>query len=632
MLGPRLPALSCHSIFICLALIPSLGLAQPITFDWSRRLGGAADDASRAVAVDNQGNVLITGLFRAAVDFGGGPIVSEGLSDIFLLKLDTDGAFVSASGFGSTGDDVGIGLGVDGSGNTYLAGSFSGSVDFGGEGLVSSGANDIFLASFTADGTHRWSKRFGTTRSEVVYDLAVASNGATTLVGSFVGTIDFGGGPFTSGGSCSSAFVARFDNSGAHEWSVERFGACADTIANYQARAVAMGSSGACFVAMNRFVCFADCERYGAIEEFDASGNSMGAFSWCGSTTYDVAIDADGYIYATGTCGDPDEFSLYWIFVKYSPMRNVLWTRIYEPEQQGLSLRSVSTNIDGSVLVTGSFEGTQDFGDGPMTSAGGRDIFAVRIPSAGAPPRSQRIGGTGTDSSGASAGATAGTFFLAGEFAGTTDVGGQPLTSAGGTDALVAKIRFPTQVAVAISEFRATSVEGVVTLESRFRSDLGVVAVNVYRAMEAQNSPSRIARVPGDGGDHFHFVDRNVGPGNSYRYQIGVVDADGEFFSPIATVSVDAIKAELAQNSPNPFNPTTTIRFVLSETERVLVSIFDGNGKRVCTLLDGVRSYGPHEITWDGRDDEGASVSSGVYFYRLTAGAFTESKKMVLLK
>lgn len=346
---------------------------------------------------------------------------------------------------------------------------------------------------------------------------------------------------------------------------------------------------------------------------------------------HDVAIDADGYIYALGLCGDPDEL-VWWVLFKLSPTRNVLWTREYDQSGQGYNFGLVSANVDGSVLGTGSFKGTAYFADGPMTSAGDWDIFAVGVPSAGGSERSQRIGGTARDFANSCAGAEAGAFLVVGEFAGTTDVGGQLLTSAGGTDVLVTKIRFPTEVAVAISEFRATSSEGVVTLESRFRSDLGVVAVNVYRRLESENSFLQIARVAGDGTDHFQFVDRDVEPGNSYRYQIGVIDADGEFLSQVAMVSVDAVSAELAQNRPNPFNPATTIRFVLPSSERVVVSVFDGNGRLIRTLLDGVRSHGPHEITWDGRDDAGDRVSSGVYFYRLTAGKFKESKKMVLLK
>jgi hypothetical protein len=83
---------------------------------------------------------------------------------------------------------------------------------------------------------------------------------------------------------------------------------------------------------------------------------------------------------------------------------------------------------------------------------------------------------------------------------------------------------------------------------------------------------------------------------------------------------------------PNPFNPTTTIRFALPTRGDVLLAIYDANGRLVRTLVNGVRGDGEHEVTWDGRADDGAAMGSGVYFYRLLAGTRMESGKMVLLK
>jgi len=157
--------------------------------------------------------------------------------------------------------------------------------------------------------------------------------------------------------------------------------------------------------------------------------------------------------------------------------------------------------------------------------------------------------------------------------------------------------------------------------------------VNVYRGVGTDdNQLLVIERVNDIRGDRFEYVDRDVAPGQSYRYRIGVVDGDGEFFSPVITVTVGAIKTELSQNQPNPFNPTTTIRFVLPVREDVTLAIYDANGHLVRTLVNEVQGYGAHEVTWDGRDDDGAAMGSGVYFYRLRAGKLTESKKMVLLK
>ncbi len=88
----------------------------------------------------------------------------------------------------------------------------------------------------------------------------------------------------------------------------------------------------------------------------------------------------------------------------------------------------------------------------------------------------------------------------------------------------------------------------------------------------------------------------------------------------------------LSQNVPNPFNPATDIQFALPEDGHVRLGVFDVTGRRVATLVDGYRSAGIHTVRWDGRDHSGASVATGVYFYRMQSETFVETKKMLLLK
>jgi len=88
----------------------------------------------------------------------------------------------------------------------------------------------------------------------------------------------------------------------------------------------------------------------------------------------------------------------------------------------------------------------------------------------------------------------------------------------------------------------------------------------------------------------------------------------------------------LYQNYPNPFNPGTTVKFAVPEAGNVKIVIYDLLGQEVRTLFDGYTQRGTTEIVWDGRDNKGAQVSTGMYVYRMTAGSFTQSRKMVLLK
>jgi len=89
---------------------------------------------------------------------------------------------------------------------------------------------------------------------------------------------------------------------------------------------------------------------------------------------------------------------------------------------------------------------------------------------------------------------------------------------------------------------------------------------------------------------------------------------------------------ELYQNYPIPFNPETQIEFSLSRASHVTIDVYNILGKRVRMLVDERLSSGHKVVTWDGKDDNGSDISSGIYLYRIVAGDFVESKKMVLLK
>jgi FlgD Ig-like domain len=96
--------------------------------------------------------------------------------------------------------------------------------------------------------------------------------------------------------------------------------------------------------------------------------------------------------------------------------------------------------------------------------------------------------------------------------------------------------------------------------------------------------------------------------------------------------SAPVYRNELRQNYPNPFNPTTTIAFSLERASQAEIKIFDVRGALVKTLINDQRQKGNHRIVWTGDNNQGGAVASGVYFYRLTAGKFRATKKMVLLR
>lgn len=126
--------------------------------------------------------------------------------------------------------------------------------------------------------------------------------------------------------------------------------------------------------------------------------------------------------------------------------------------------------------------------------------------------------------------------------------------------------------------------------------------------------------------------DHDVSSGLRYEYQIGISNEQGVLYIEIGSIEIPPIDLMLYQNHPNPFNPATTIRYYLPQASRVNLQIYDISGRRVIDLVDKIQSKGFHTADWDGFDEHGNSVASGVYFYKLKVGKKTISRKMVLLK
>lgn len=100
----------------------------------------------------------------------------------------------------------------------------------------------------------------------------------------------------------------------------------------------------------------------------------------------------------------------------------------------------------------------------------------------------------------------------------------------------------------------------------------------------------------------------------------------------VAEVDLEAVSFVLEQNYPNPFNPETRIQYQLAENSIVQISVFNILGQKVRTLVNSVQPAGVHQVVWNGRDEAGQMVTSGMYIYKMQAGARTDFRRMVLLK
>jgi hypothetical protein len=185
-------------------------------------------------------------------------------------------------------------------------------------------------------------------------------------------------------------------------------------------------------------------------------------------------------------------------------------------------------------------------------------------------------------------------------------------------------------VEVAITAFACDYRDDAVHLSWSFSASARFQGTSIFRA-EGDEEFQEITPEPLSAGVGT-YVDEDVLPGRSYRYYILALDTEGSYPSQTLTVNLPPKPLTLYQNYPNPFNPSTSIVFFLPEQCRVTIVIFDVQGRRVRTLVDDARNAGRHVLFWDGRNDAGKSVGSGIYYCRLSAGKNVQTKKLAILR
>ena len=202
---------------------------------------------------------------------------------------------------------------------------------------------------------------------------------------------------------------------------------------------------------------------------------------------------------------------------------------------------------------------------------------------------------------------------------------------------------------VNLSTFSATSVNETVELSWTTESQFENSGFEIWKSEKDVSDYELIAsykdhvELSGDGNSsetrEYTFIDHEVEVGKTYLYKLSDVDFNGgRTFHGVIDIKVEAImptKLALHSNYPNPFNPTTTIRFDVPEfyaNKKVSLQVFNIVGQRVATLLNGNVDSGQHEITWDSRNDQGNPLPSGMYFVIMQAEKFRKVHKMMLVK
>jgi hypothetical protein len=616
----------CASSALLLILFLGTHAAASINHTWSAAFGDTRwDGYGASVSVDASGNLFVSGGFGDSVDLGGGTLDANGWRDIFLAKFDADGNHLWSRSFGGPRDEQPVAALVDPWNSLITTGRFWGMLNLGGGAIGLGRKYNLYLAKYDAAGRHVWSRSFAsedTGHHAWVDGAALDRAGSVFLTGHFSGTLDMGGTEFTS--TDGPMFLCRYDTSGAHLWSLQ--GGDAGLI-----------DGGIDVDALDNVFVTGNYDSLFSLSKYDTTGARIWNRRFTPTSfVRNVTPAADGYgdVFVAGMFAGTMEFDGIKLFsddrgsifvARFDGNGNHVWSRAFSSEPVEDTSRRVRSDALGNVLVTGVMNGTIDFGNRVLTSAGGSDVFLVKFGGDGRHLWSRNFGGSGQDVPNDVHMDPNGRVYLTGAFEDTAGFGGDPLVSVAKADIFVARYDV-----AAINFFDAHALADAVHLYSAIGPDLGVEAVDVYRA-EASGPLSRHSSVPHAGGP-FHYEDRHFTPGRAYRYRLGVVTLYGESFSHDRTVTPPRHPTALLPPAPNPFNPETTIRYTLSDAGPVTLSIYSVEGRRITTLVDGHQSPGPHSVLWNGTNASGDGVGSGVYFCRLESQSGVLSNRMVLLK
>lgn len=334
---------------------------------WTQSFGGAFFDSSSSLTIDNAGNVYVVGGFSGSCDFDPNPTstdirTSNGNSDVFLIKLDSNGNKLWAITFGGNGADYGKAVASDNQGGVFIAGDFYSSADFDPSSLTdihgSNGISDVFISKFDLNGNWLWTETLGGVSLDTSQSLIV-SGGDIVIGGAFSAAVDFNPSPLESDPHIATGtdiFISKFGLDGSYRWS----------------------------------------------QTFRGSLNSL-------------AADESGNIFATGTFlgsidFDPDplrtelhhSFGFRDVFIsKFQADKTYLWTRTFGGISSDYG-NSLDIDADGEILLTGSFNGTVDLDPSPtgvntLTSNGLNDMFISKFGEDGSYRWTQRVGGTNQD-------------------------------------------------------------------------------------------------------------------------------------------------------------------------------------------------------------------------------------------
>jgi len=559
---------------------------------WVRKYNGAADtsDWANAIGVDGSGNVYVTG-----------GIVDSGTwedYDYATIKYYPNGDIAWVRKYRGLGDsyDVADAIAVDDSGNVYVTGQ-SGTEE-----------DDYVTIKYYPNGDTAWMRRYNGPAYDDDRASAIAVDGSNNV---------YVTGESEGGGTDDDYATIKYYPDGDTAW-VRRYNGPGNS-GDY-ASAIAVDGSGNVYVTGYSDVSdtlptnqqYATIKYYpngdtAWVRRYNGPGND---WDWA----YAIAVDGSGNVYVTGSSVGSGTHNDY-ATIKYYPNGDTAWVRRYNGEGSGWDIAyAITVDSCGNVYVTGeSYSSQTDF-----------DYLTIKYDSSGNELWVETYNGPGNGFDMAYAIAVYG--------CNNVYVTGSSVGSGTGNDyATIKYVQGLSRVSITDDAFVPEADTVTVGDSVRWTNNGAEPHTTTSDAKSAWDSDT-------------------LYPGESFTFQL---DSAGSYpyhskFHPsmIGTIVVQPssdVKDEtgdrerpsgftLFQNYPNPFNQTTKIEFTLAKSGFVTLNIYDILGRKVRTLVSEHLSSGYKSVLWDGKNESGKDVASGIYFYQLKVGDFTQTKKLVLLK
>ncbi len=329
---------------------------------WGRRGDGLG--SVRGVAAGKNGALYAVGVYWDTIDFGAGPLTSAGENDLFVASFDADGTCTWSRSFGGAGDDSANSVAVSPDGVVFVAGGFSGSLQADSETLVSAGSYDVLLLALDAQGAVVRADRFGGPGFDVAWDVSVGSAGPVALLGSSGGPIDFGGGNLTG---TEATFVAAFGPNGSHLFSRMFDKLQGESLAVDPTGHVAIGGSFSGSIDLGTGPLTSVASTDGFVARLDPDGNTLFANRvGDGSTVfgYSVATGPGSDIVLGGIAqsqGGPESFAE---LDRFSADGTPLWSRKFGTADY-VAANAVAIDSADNVILAGFVrDGSFDVGCG----------------------------------------------------------------------------------------------------------------------------------------------------------------------------------------------------------------------------------------------------------------------------